>query len=303
MNEIQMLFYGLWTYMVFSGILLAWIAIRTPAFTFLKGQIFRRPVTMIITKSGMVRWSVPKKVEEGWAYFKRGKQELGYILSRMATMRTGANEIGMILEEKGGYIPPRLFTISKKLYSAGFNNYTEAEIAFHLYQIEKEYGIAIQSGKEVKVTDPHTGKDVKMPVMRFVEEELRERGINKFLDPQDEIRNVVHENKHNRIKEYIPDFTIMEQFFKYSMNPAAVSDKISAERMAEREKMQLGLGGKINKEAAMAFLIIFVAIAFAYVIVYSTGGMDWIIGMLQGGGGAAPAHTSPSLPKPPIDIG
>lgn len=294
-QEILYLFYGLWGWFIFSFLIIILLWIRTPAFTFLWAQYTKRPVTLNILKTGVGKWTVPNKIDEGWAYFKRNKQDLGYVLSRAASMKAGHNEIGLIMEERGGYVPPQCFAIAKKLHAAGFGNYTEAEIAYHIHQLEMENDIVVKPGVMVKVVDEDTGKTEELPVMKFLTRELKERGINKFLDPQDEIREVIHEGKHNLIGRFVSDFAYMENFFKYSMNPSAVSDKISAERLYQREKAQVGMLPKLGREQAMFVMIVLISMVVAYVILVSTGGLDWVVHQFR-------APAVPNIPMPPTTL-
>ena len=278
MNKILLLLYGLEALAGIFLILILLLSLRTPAWTFLKAWIKRKPVTLMIRRDGSGYLTLPERIEEGIAYFRRGKRKLGYFITRASMLYVPPFRLGIALENRGAYIPLHCFYAAKKLRENGFKNYTEAEIAYLIRQIEKEKNMKFDLDSEIKIKEGK--KEYLVPAVDYLTEELRRRGLNPFLDPQEDIQKVLEEKKQERIGNCEDDFTIIADFFKYNINPNIVEDRLAIERQIARDMSLLG-GGKLNYQTAIFIFIVLIAIATFVLILTQTGVVDSITKMFK----------------------
>lgn len=229
----------------FGFIMFVVIFWKTPAWPWLKALLLRRLIIGIARGDKQMAFETPKVENESAKCKKYGRFEV----NPDAVWNWYGAPVQLVLADNVAGLTPSLMSAATSLEKGGFENYTEAEIASYLAQLQKQTkeDISIEYlTKKLKIQDP-----------RFLN--YATNIINKGL----------HKKMGDNPSYYSVAFQNLRRYFKYNATPQGMEKVINAEKAITTEKLSGGFQFKFDHIIAISILLIIAA--FAYLIIQQGG--------------------------------
>lgn len=258
------------------------IFMKTPARVFLRAALKKQPVYLRMKRVGVPEYVTPSKIEQGKAIFKGSKHTMMYCAGRDTTIQTNRGKFGIMYDETALIVPPEVLRWATELKAGGFGDFTEAQIAYGLHQIEKQFNEKIVLKQLYEWTE--YGERTTITGLDLLKKQLDKIGTDPWAITDRDIMDSYNKG-YEDIEKAVNPFMNMSNFFKYNGNPADYGDWISSEKTAAREIGAFGaVGDKAKVVIAIATALVLVAVGLA--ILSSTGTLDQL-GDMMGTGGSA----------------
>lgn len=152
---------------------------------------------------------------------------------------------GVALSDKVPMLPPGMMYATKQLTDAGFENYSEAEVAERIARIQEE------GGGEITMERLSNDFEIKDPKFLNYASDVLKKGLHKKM--------MASQSNGG----YLVPFHYIRNFFKYNATPSGMQKTINYEKANVMDK-------QINrsfgfKEGMFVFLVL-IGLAFAYLL-------------------------------------
>lgn len=259
---------------------------RTPAKAFLRSWRKGLPVALYIPQVGRAKFISPKKKKRGKIIIDApGPQNHKYAISQDSTVHSRYGPIGLVFEGRGIVIHPRVTMWANELAQAGFRDLPEAELSYHIHQIEEELGREILPDKKYKIFTGDKGDEPEIiSGTDLLKQELKDRNVNPWIINNREISNALQRKKHAVIEQVQQPLENMIHFFSNSCNPSNFNDWVAEEKVAMKESSLFAKAAQTN---FMGWVMLLLGIAIAISILWTMGILPAALEALTTSGDAA----------------